>query len=210
MKVAGVYQIKNLVNGLIYIGSSVNIYGRWWSHKSMLRRRIHKNPYLQNSWNKYGEENFEFKILEIVENLDDVLLKEQEYLNTHLPDYNICKYVDATTAGIPKSDEHKKKISESKKGTKTGKDNYFYGKHHTDESKIKMSEIAKSRIHSDETKRKIGNAQIGEKSHYAKLTWDIVNEIRVKFESGKYTEAELVRMYNMSQSAINKLLRYKT
>ena len=62
-KLSGIYKIANLVNGKRYIGGSVNLKHRLVCHKSGLRRGRHKNPHLQNAWNKYGEENFEFKII---------------------------------------------------------------------------------------------------------------------------------------------------
>jgi group I intron endonuclease len=60
----GVYQIKNLVNGKVYVGSAVNINHRWVEHKSDLSRQKHHNEHLQYAWNKYGESNFNFEILE--------------------------------------------------------------------------------------------------------------------------------------------------
>ena len=54
----GVYQIKNTLNGKAYIGSSKNIKRRLGIHRSMLRRGTHRNPHLQNAWNKYGESAF--------------------------------------------------------------------------------------------------------------------------------------------------------
>ena len=61
--ISGIYSIKNNINGKMYIGQSVHIYSRWSSHKSKLRKGIHGNPYLQNAWNKYGEDNFTFSII---------------------------------------------------------------------------------------------------------------------------------------------------
>ena len=61
---AGIYRIKNIVTGKVYIGLSKNIRARFSQHKSKLRYNKHVNSYLQNSWNKYGEENFEFKAIE--------------------------------------------------------------------------------------------------------------------------------------------------
>jgi hypothetical protein len=58
--IVGVYQIKNLVSGKSYIGSSNIIQKRWTQHRRELRAGIHFNPKLQNAWNKYGEENFKF------------------------------------------------------------------------------------------------------------------------------------------------------
>lgn len=81
MKISGIYIILNKVNNKWYVGSSRDIIGdRWPSHKRQLRRDIHYNPYLQNAWNKYGEENFEFHVVELVEE-SLLLIIEQKYLN---------------------------------------------------------------------------------------------------------------------------------
>ena len=58
--ICGIYKIENRVNHKIYIGQSVDIYTRWYNHKHSLRNGIHYNKHLQKSWDKYGEENFEF------------------------------------------------------------------------------------------------------------------------------------------------------
>lgn len=60
----GIYKIKNLLNGNVYIGQSVDIEKRWSTHKAELKNNYHHNIHLQNAWNKYGEENFEFSIVE--------------------------------------------------------------------------------------------------------------------------------------------------
>lgn len=61
----GIYCIENIINNRKYIGLSRDIYRRWVEHKSELRRGTHANVYLQNAWNKYGENNFEFNIVEL-------------------------------------------------------------------------------------------------------------------------------------------------
>lgn len=211
--VMGVYQIKNLVNGKIYVGSSVDIRDRWWNHRSRLRNQTHKNSHLQAAWNKYGEDSFEFSILEVVENVDDVLIREQWYLDNWKLDYNVALVASANQLGRPLSEEHKKKISETKRKNRdkfSGKNNYFYGKHHTKETKQKLSNAHSGKILSKEHKKSIGDAQIGEKSHYAKLTWTEVNEIRRLYEEESWTENMLIEKFGMSQGAINKIVRYKT
>ena len=60
----GVYMIKNKINGKFYIGSSVDITYRWARHKRQLRNGNHHSIHLQRAWDKYGEENFEFKVIE--------------------------------------------------------------------------------------------------------------------------------------------------
>lgn len=63
-KVSGIYCIENIINGKKYIGLSIDIYGRWIDHKNKLLNNNHRNPKLQNSFNKHGIENFKFYILE--------------------------------------------------------------------------------------------------------------------------------------------------
>lgn len=69
---------------MIYIGSSVNIYKRWSNHCWQLRNNKHSNRYLQNAWNKYGEQNFKFEILELCDPIKQFEL-EQDYLNKFKP-----------------------------------------------------------------------------------------------------------------------------
>lgn len=63
--ICGVYKIVCVKNNKIYIGSSADIANRWWDHKARLHSNTHINPHLQNAWNKYGESNFLFDIVEI-------------------------------------------------------------------------------------------------------------------------------------------------
>ena len=51
----GIYKITNLKNNKGYIGQSTDIKTRWINHKRELRNNIHRNPHLQNAFNKYGE-----------------------------------------------------------------------------------------------------------------------------------------------------------
>ncbi len=59
----GIYLIKCKPNDKNYIGQSLNIKHRINEHKSNLRKNRHSNCHLQNAFNKYGEEQFEFKVL---------------------------------------------------------------------------------------------------------------------------------------------------
>lgn len=62
---SGIYSIENIENKRIYIGLSVNIILRWKQHVYALRQNKHPNYYLQADWNKYNEDIFKFKIVEI-------------------------------------------------------------------------------------------------------------------------------------------------
>lgn len=80
----GVYIFKNLIDNKCYIGSTVMTFEkRMLHHLSHLRGNKHKNKYFQNEWNKYGEDNFEYDILEICEK-ENCLNREQYYLDTIL------------------------------------------------------------------------------------------------------------------------------
>jgi hypothetical protein len=70
-KPAGVFQIKNLVNGRILLGSSLNLEGPLNAHKFMLTMGSHKNEELQHDWNEFGAEIFVFEVLEVVKAKDD-------------------------------------------------------------------------------------------------------------------------------------------
>lgn len=85
----GIYMLINKVNGHRYVGSSRNIRIRLWKHRSLLRHNKHENPHLQNAWNKYGEENFDYSILEKCTE-EERFKREQFYIDTLKPEYNIA------------------------------------------------------------------------------------------------------------------------
>lgn len=79
----GVYFIINKINDNIYIGSTTMTFlKRFQHHLSLLRAGKHKNNYLQNAWNKYGEENFEFIIIECCQK-ETCLEREQYYIDNN-------------------------------------------------------------------------------------------------------------------------------
>jgi group I intron endonuclease len=72
--ISGIYIIENLKNGKHYIGSSTDIFRRWAWHLSALRNNSHYNALLQRSFSKYGQENFDFSIIETatLEQLEEI------------------------------------------------------------------------------------------------------------------------------------------
>jgi hypothetical protein len=77
---SGVYQLRCLPNGKIYIGSAVDLQNRWEHHYRSLRRGNHHNIHLQNAWNKNGEENLEISIVEFAEP-SNLLEIEQKWMD---------------------------------------------------------------------------------------------------------------------------------
>lgn len=71
VKPAGVYQVKNLANGKVLLGSSLNLEGPLNRHKFMLKIGSHLNKDLQKDWDELGAEKFAFEILEQVQVKDD-------------------------------------------------------------------------------------------------------------------------------------------
>jgi len=189
----GIYRIKNLVNNKCYYGSSKNIEKRCLRHKNELNKKTHINCVLQRAWDKYGEDNFLFEVVEECDS--NILLEvEQKYLDTN-PDYNIGikssggdnlsrnpnkdeiikKMTNSVKKRYDSMTEEEKKEKHSKpmelnpnwKGgssfkycecgekitpnnktcmkcrDKSGNNNPFFGKQHSDETKNKLSEIRK-------------------------------------------------------------------
>jgi len=108
---SGVYKITNLTNGKIYIGSSVNIYNRKHTHTCKLNKNTHVNKHLQNSYNKYGGDNFLFEVLEYC-NIESIELIEQFYISRENPSHTYNhRAIAQNNIGLKVSDKTKNKIS---------------------------------------------------------------------------------------------------
>lgn len=103
-----IYKISNLKNGKFYIGSSSRIDDRIKHHLWELNNNRHVNNHLQNSWNKYGENNFEFEVIDsIYGDRDTGYLLEQWYLDS-MPNemfkycYNFSKFARVPSITVEK------------------------------------------------------------------------------------------------------------
>jgi group I intron endonuclease len=92
---------------------------------------------LQRAFNKHGESAFEFKILEIIKSLnyEDLITREQKYLDIFKPAYNVSQTADHPPGlkGKKLTEIHKKRISDANKGKKN-----CLGHQHSQESKDLM------------------------------------------------------------------------
>ena len=86
-KLSGIYIIKNIITGDIYIGSTSNLIKRKSTHFRSLIKNKHHSVKLQRSYNKYGKENFEFNVICNCE-INLLLHLEQIYINTMKPYFN--------------------------------------------------------------------------------------------------------------------------
>jgi len=137
MRISGIYKIVNKIDGKCYIGSSGNILepnvGRWYNHKHMLRNNNHDNIHLQRAWNKYGENNFDFIIVEEVPE-KDLLIVEQKHLD--IIDKERCYNLTYIAGKIEMTDETINKISVKAKQRLSNKENHpMFGRHHSEKTK---------------------------------------------------------------------------
>lgn len=142
-KYSGIYIIKNIQNGYIYLGSTKNLRNRIYQHQFTLKKQKHRNIKLQNAYNKYGKSSFIVIVLACVLDLSKLIEVEQYFLDTEKPyinGYNICS-IAQSTLGLKLSLEAKAKISKATKGDK----NPFYGMKHSKEVKQHLSNLSKNR-----------------------------------------------------------------
>lgn len=143
MKIIGIYKIQSIKKPhMFYIGSSVNINKRWYSHMFELRHGTHHSKKLQNHYNKYGESDLQYSILLSCdkENIYDI---EQFFLDSFNPQFNIYKTARLSPGQIQSI------------ATKEKKRSAMLGKKWSEEAKKKFSEKCKGRFMSEETRDKL-------------------------------------------------------
>ncbi|MGB8657997.1 MAG: GIY-YIG nuclease family protein [Candidatus Zixiibacteriota bacterium] len=67
----GIYQIKNMKNGKIYIGSAKDLRGKINSNKFQLKNGLHLNKEMQKDFSEIGEEGFSFEVLDYLKPKED-------------------------------------------------------------------------------------------------------------------------------------------
>ena len=187
----GIYGIKNKVNGKIYIGKTIKSFGdRWDCHKASLRGGYNGNKLLQEDWDNFGEENFEFIIIRECsnnENLDDVNQLEIDEIKKQRDSgiiYNVLEGGDTGRKGCPLSEESKRKI---------GNKNHInmLGKKASKETKEKMSRSQKKRYSdwSDEERKEYGKIMSDRMTGIKKPI--LKEKMKNNKNSSKYTESQV-------------------
>jgi group I intron endonuclease len=103
--ISGVYVIQNVITSDCYVGSSVDIARRKLKHFHQLRSNKHGNQHLQSAYNKYGHDSFLFAVHEEVAEREDLVAREQYWINQLLPRYNKMLVVDDRWQQSPESIE---------------------------------------------------------------------------------------------------------
>ena len=154
---SGIYRIINIRNRKSYIGSSCSISRRIFEHKKTLKEKRHRNPYLQNAFNKYGEDAFEFKIL-LYCNKENLLFYEQKAINNY-KSANGRGYNLSPTAGSPLGVKHSIKARKIKS-------HIMRKRMLLVAERRKISRSLLGHVVSSETKQKISKANKGKKMSY--------------------------------------------
>jgi group I intron endonuclease len=192
----GIYKILNLATDHFYVGSAVDLQRRKTRHFSELRNKKHNNPRLQAAWNKYGEANFVFSVLEYVVDRANLYSAEDRWLRGHAntsycynmgmaaiaPMLGMCGPL-SPTYGYKHTPEAKAKIAAAGKGRVV-----------SEETRAKRSASTKGRAVSEEQKRQISKTQSGEGNYwYGKKRPE--HGAKVRKAVATYRDGELVRTY---------------
>ena len=179
-----IYKITNTVNGKFYIGSTANMRVRIRSHRNMLRSGSHHSMSLQRAWRKYGEENFEFSIIEHVKRVDDLMDREQEHLDSAQPfgrnGYNIARNANGSFGG--------------------GKNSCMFGKKASPGANRQRRETVNMRLE---------NGFYCD-SRAMKLTWPKVNAIRAAYATGSESLEHLAVAFGVTRATTCRIANNKT
>jgi group I intron endonuclease len=119
---AGIYLIRNNISGNGYVGQSARMRKRIADHFNLLRRKVHPNQHLQHAFSKYGELEFSYDFEVLCEDDADRDALEEAYLSGEVVFdatpvyYNISKTAHIPMRGRHHTQETKEKISRTKKG----------------------------------------------------------------------------------------------
>ncbi len=137
----GIYAIFNLKTVQVYIGSTMFMKRRKRDHFWSLREKRHVNKKLQHSFDKYGEEFFEFKVLELCDSPSELLYLEQRYIDYYSYNFeifNLCK-VAGSKLGYKATEDTIEKLRKVSKGRNLGRKR-------SDETKAKMRIVNKNKV----------------------------------------------------------------
>lgn len=217
----GIYQITNTVTGKCYVGSSVDIDGRWSIHRSDLRNNRHHSIKLQRSWNIHLQSVWTWTVLQLCDRNELSWLEAlwMDKLNSVENGYNCSKItlengnirrfhsektkdkIKRANLGKECSEEKKSKLRKPKTEEAKSK---MRGKIRTVEMKKHLSEIRTGTTASEETKKKISDFGIGRKPSEDTL-------LKLRRKRGPISEAELQKRFgrNHSEETKNKISESK-
>lgn len=192
MKISAIYKIQSISHPeRCYIGSAVHLRERKNVHFHNLRKNKHHSPKLQHHFNKHGESDLVFVVIEPCFP-EFLIIREQYYINLLKPWFNICPNAK-NRLGTKHSEESKRKNSESNKGNHNG-----LGYHWTDEQKARQRKPKPESL-----KKRWSESHKGNKGRKGQaLTEDHKNKLRLSRIGTKASE-ETKRKLSISHIGIN-------
>ena len=161
-----IYKIVHIPTQRCYVGHTTQgAQWRWYGHLYCLIRGTHLSKYMQNVWNKYGQDEFEFVLIEYCDPKDR-LVREQYWIDELDSVFNTAK-VAGTTYGTKRTVEVRKKFSEIQTKMQTAQ-RFLHTeeaqKRHnevmkTKEYREKMSKVMKGKKKSLETRRRMSETR---------------------------------------------------
>ena len=146
---SAIYAIVNQTTRDMYVGSAVAVNRRWNAHRCNLRKQKHHCKHLQNAFAKYGETNFDWEIIEYVNDPANLIEREQFWLNFFQPAYNKRKIADSCF-GVKRSEESRQRMAQAQ-----------LGKKQSAETIAKRSAALKGRARPPEVRAKISAGHFG-------------------------------------------------
>lgn len=188
-----IYMISNTINDKIYIGSAVRFNFRVNVHKSYLRKGKHHSRKLQNHVNKYGIESLIFKVIENVGEAENLINREQFYIDSLKPFFN-SRQIAHSQLGYKHTEESKRKMVESRRK------NNSYNRKISEETKKKISLAKKGKPCSEETKEKIRKSTKGRV-----LSEEHLRKVRDYFANNKKPPVSEETRSKLSKQKMGKL-----
>ena len=196
-----IYEIVNKTNNKKYIGKTKSFKARKNRHLYELRHDRHHCLHLQRAWNKYGENNFIFNIIYSELNEEEARKIEEELINSNydnlyniskcsdggdLISYHPCKdeIIEKMSVSIKKRYEEHPELKEEYSKRFSGEGNPMYGKHHSDESKNKMSKtrLENPQEYSKEQREKISILRAETYKNHPDIKEKISNSLKIKYK----------------------------
>lgn len=190
---SGIYQISCKNSNDFYIGSAKDLNHRWNTHLYCLKNNKHHNIILQRKFNKYGKDNFEFKILSKVP-VEYLIKLEQWFLDNLNPSINVYKTA-YSPIGFKHSEETKSKLSEQKKGKSRPKEMM---------NKLKEFNTGRSFSENHKNNLKLAYSQRKFKGNRTVLNEEKVKEIKLLLKEGK-SLSFIAKIYNISSPMVSRI-----
>lgn len=220
----GIYAIRHVASGKLYVGSALSFAARWRVHRCLLRKGAHHSPLLQAAWNKYGEGSFTFEKL-LVCGPDMLLTYEQTLIDGYKAadrrfGFN-ARPMASSNLGMKLSESARAKVRAARakqvfsaetralwSKNRTGKKmpewfgeftrQHRTGVKHTEEARAKIGAANKRRTISVETREK-----------KAKLTLAEVEQIRSAYATGGVSQKSLAKQFSVDPSTVSHIVTGK-